>query len=149
MSRRVVITGIGAVTPLGTGVEKFWEGIKANKLGISFIDMFDPERTGVKIAGLVRDFNDEDYFGIEGCFDKKEARKMEPFTKYAIVAAHEALTDAGTDFKDLDPYKVGVLVGSGIGGVDLTLSEYSKYLEKGPSRVSAFYVPMMILVPSI
>ena len=144
MSRRVVITGIGAVTPLGTGVEKFWEGIKANKLGISFIDMFDPERTGVKIAGLVRDFNDEDYFGIEGCFDKKEARKMEPFTKYAIVAAHEALTDAGTDFKDLDPYKVGVLVGSGIGGVDLTLSEYSKYLEKGPSRVSAFYVPMMI-----
>ncbi len=144
MSRRVVITGMGAVTPLGTGVEKFWAGIKENKLGISFIDMFDTERTGVKIAGVVRDFNEEEYYGVAGCFDKKEAKHMDTFTKYAVVAAHEALTDAGTDLKDLDPYRVGVLVGSGIGGVDLTLSEYSKYLEKGPSRVSAFYIPMMI-----
>ena len=144
MSRRVVITGLGAVTPLGTGVEKFWEGIKANKLGISYIDMFDTERTGVKIAGIVRDFNEEEYYGVEGCFEKKEAKHMDVFTKYAVIAAHEALTDAGTDLKDLDPYRVGVLVGSGIGGVDLTLSEYSKYLEKGPSRVSAFYIPMMI-----
>ena len=144
MSRRVVITGLGAVTPLGTGVDKFWEGIKANKLGISFIDSFDTSRTGVKIAGVVRDFNEEDYFDVPGCFDKKEARRMDTFTKYAVVAAHEALTDAGTDLKDLDPYRVGVLVGSGIGGIDLTLSEYSKYLEKGPSRISAFYIPMMI-----
>ena len=144
MSRRVVITGLGAVTPLGTGVEKFWAGIKENKLGISYIDMFDTERTGVKIAGIVRDFNEEDYYGVEGCFEKKEARHMDTFTKYAVIASHEALTDAGTDLKDLDPYRVGVLVGSGIGGVDLTLSEYEKYLEKGPSRVSAFYIPMMI-----
>lgn len=144
MSRRVVITGMGAITPLGTGVEKFWEGIKANKLGISFIDMFDTERTGVKIAGIVRDFNEEDYYGVEGCFDKKEARHMDKFTKYAVVASHEALTDAGTDFKDIDPYRVGVIVGSGIGGIDLTLSEYTKYLEKGPGRMSAFYIPMMI-----
>lgn len=144
MSRRVVITGMGAVTPLGTGVEKFWAGIKANKLGISFIDMFDTDRTGVKIAGIVRDFNEEDYYGVEGCFEKKEARHMDRFTKYAVVAAHEALTDAGTDLRDLDPYRVGVLVGSGIGGIDLTLSEYEKYLEKGPGRMSAFYIPMMI-----
>ena len=144
MSRRVVITGMGAVTPLGTGVEKFWAGIKANKLGISFIDMFDTNRTGVKIAGIVRDFNEEDYYGVEGCFEKKEARHMDRFTKYAVVAAHEALTDAGTDLRDLDPYRVGVLVGSGIGGIDLTLSEYEKYLEKGPGRMSAFYIPMMI-----
>ncbi|MBR5683935.1 MAG: beta-ketoacyl-ACP synthase II [Ruminococcus sp.] len=144
MSRRVVITGLGAVTPLGTGVEKFWAGIKENKLGISYIDMFGTERTGVKVAGIVRDFNEEDYYGVEGCFEKKEARHMDTFTKYAVIAAHEALTDAGTDLKDLDPYRVGVLVGSGIGGVDLTLSEYEKYLEKGPSRVSAFYIPMMI-----
>ncbi len=144
MSRRVVITGLGAVTPLGTGVEKFWAGIKENKLGISYIDMFDTERTGVKIEGIVRDFNEEDYYGVEGCFEKKEARHMDTFTKYAVIASHEALTDAGTDLKDLDPYRVGVLVGSGIGGVDLTLSEYEKYLEKGPSRVSAFYIPMMI-----
>jgi 3-oxoacyl-[acyl-carrier-protein] synthase II len=144
MSRRVVITGMGAITPLGTGVEKFWNGIKENKLGISFIDMFDTSRTGVKIAGIVRDFNEEDYYGVEGCFDKKEARHMDRFTKYAVVAAHEALTDAGTNFGDIDPYRVGVLVGSGIGGIDLTLSEYTKYLEKGPGRMSAFYIPMMI-----
>ena len=144
MSRRVVITGLGAVTPLGTGVDKFWKGIRENKLGISFIDAFDTERTGVKIAGVVRDFNEEDYFDVPGCFDKKEARRMDRFTKYAVVAAHEALADAGTDLSDLDPYRVGVLVGSGIGGIDLTLSEYGKYLEKGPSRISAFYIPMMI-----
>ena len=144
MSRRVVITGMGAVTPLGTGVEKFWEGIKANKIGFSFIDKFDTERTGVKIAGIVRDFSEEDYFDVEGCFDKKESKRMDTFTKYALVAAHEALTDAGTDFSDLDPYRAGVIVGSGIGGIDLTLSEYGKYLEKGPGRISPFYIPMMI-----
>ncbi|MBO7396259.1 MAG: beta-ketoacyl-ACP synthase II [Ruminococcus sp.] len=144
MSRRVVITGMGAVTPLGTGVVKFWEGVKANKIGFSFIDKFDTERTGVKIAGIVRDFNEEDYFGVEGCFDKKESKRMDMFTKYALVAAHEALTDSGTDFSDLDPYRAGVIVGSGIGGIDLTLSEYEKYLEKGPGRISPFYIPMMI-----
>ena len=144
MSRRVVITGMGAVTPLGTGVEKFWEGVKANKIGFSFIDKFDTERTGVKIAGIVRDFDETEYYGVEGCFDKKEAKRMDQFTKYAVVAAHEAMTDAGTDFSDLDPYRAGVIVGSGIGGIDLTLSEYGKYLEKGPGRVSPFYIPMMI-----
>jgi len=144
MSRRVVITGMGAVTPLGTGVEKFWEGIKANRLGFSFIDSFDSEATGVKIGGVVRDFDEESYYDVPGCFDKKEARRMDGFTKFAVAAAHEALTDAGSDFSDIDPYRAGVIVGSGIGGIDLTLNEYSKYLEKGPGRVSAFYVPMMI-----
>lgn len=144
MSRRVVITGMGAVTPLGTGVEKFWNGIKENKIGFSYIDSFETERTGVKIAGIVRDFDETDYYDIKGCFDKKEAKRMDRFTKYAVVAAHEAMVDAGTDFSDIDCYRAGVLVGSGIGGIDLTLSEYSKYLEKGPSRVSAFYIPMMI-----
>ena len=72
MSRRVVITGIGAVTPLGTGVEKFWEGIKANKNGLSFIEHFDCEKTGIKIAGLVNDFDETAYYGKEGCFEKKE-----------------------------------------------------------------------------
>ena len=144
MSRRVVITGLGAITPLGTGVDKFWEGICDNRIGLSFIDTFDTEATGIKIGGFVRDFNEEDYYDVPGCFDKKEARRMDRFTKYAVVAAHEALTDAGTDFSDVDPYRAGVLVGSGIGGIDLTLSEYKKYLEKGPGRISPFYVPMMI-----
>lgn len=144
MSRRVVITGMGAVTPLGTGTDKFWEGIKANKIGFSYIDKFDTSNTGIKIAGIVRDFDEAAYFDIKGCFDKKESKRMDRFTKFAVVAAHEALEDAGTDFSDLDPYRVGVLVGSGIGGIDLTLSEYEKYLEKGPSRISVFYIPMMI-----
>ncbi len=135
---------MGAVTPLGTGVEKFWDGIKANKIGFSYIDAFDTEATGVKIAGIVRDFDETAYYGVKGCFDKKDAKRMDKFTKYAVVAAHEAMEDAGTDFSDIDAYRAGVLVGSGIGGIDLTLSEYSKYLEKGPGRVSAFYVPMMI-----
>ncbi len=144
MSRRVVITGLGAVTPLGTGVEKFWDGIKENKIGYSPIDHFDTERTGVKLSGLVRDFDETAYYETKGCFDKKEARRMDTFTKYAVVAAHEALEDAGSDFSDIDPYRAGVLVGCGIGGIDFTLSEYEKYLEKGPGRVSVFYVPMMI-----
>ena len=144
MSRRVVITGMGAVTPLGTGVEKFWTGVKENRIGFSFIDRFDTQRTGVKIAGTVRDFDETAYFGVKGCFDKKEARRMDRFTKFALVAAHEALEDAGTDFSDLDPYRAGVIVGSGIGGIDLTLVEHNKYLEKGPDRMSAFYIPMMI-----
>ena len=130
MSRRVVITGMGAVTPLGTGVEKFWQGIKENKIGYSFIDMYDTEPTGVKVAGIVRDFDETQYYGVEGCFDKKEAKHMEKFTKYAVAAAHEALTDAGTDFSDIDPYRAGVIVGSGIGGIDLTLFEHGRYLEK-------------------
>ena len=144
MSRRVVITGLGAVTPLGTGVDKFWKGIKENRIGFSFIDKFDTENTGVKIAGIVRDFDESAYFDVEGCFDKKESKRMDTFTKYALVAAHEALQDAGTDFSDVDPYRAGVIVGSGIGGIDLTLSEYEKYLNKGASRVSVFYIPMMI-----
>ncbi|MBE6862552.1 MAG: beta-ketoacyl-[acyl-carrier-protein] synthase II [Ruminococcus sp.] len=144
MSRRVVITGMGAVTPLGTGVEKFWNGIVENKIGFSFIDKFDSEGTGVKIGGIVRDFNEEDYYGEKDCFDKKEARRMDGFTKFAVVASHEAMKDAGTDFSDIDAYRAGVIVGCGVGGIDLTNQEYSKYLEKGPGRVSVFFVPMMI-----
>lgn len=144
MSKRVVITGMGAVTPLGTGVEKFWEGIKANKLGISYIDMFDTTNVGVKVAGIVRDFDESAYYDVKGCFDKKEAKRMDTFTKYAVIAAHEAMQDAGTDFSDIDPYRAGVIVGSGIGGIDLTINEHNKYLNKGASRISVFYVPMMI-----
>lgn len=144
MSRRVVITGMGAVTPLGTGVDKFWNGIKENKIGFSYIDKFDTERIGVKIGGIVRDFDETAYYDVKGCFDKKEAKRMDTFTKYALVSAHEALEDAGSDFFDIDAYRAGVIIGCGIGGVDLTLSEYSKYLEKGPGRISVFYIPMMI-----
>lgn len=144
MGRRVVITGLGAITPLGTGVEKFWNGIVENRIGFSFIDKFDTERTGVKIAGIVRDFDETAYYDKEGCFDKKESRRLDTFTKYAVVAANEALEDSGSRFEDIDPYRAGIIIGCGIGGIDLTLDEYSKYLEKGPGRISVFYVPMMI-----
>ena len=127
MSRRVVITGLGAVTPLGTGVDKFWKGIKENKIGFSMIDRFDTEPTGVKIAGVVRDFDETAYYDVKGCFDKKEAKRMDTFTKYAVAAAHEALEDAGTDFSDLDPYRAGVIVKS-ISARDRQEYRYSIYL---------------------
>lgn len=138
MSRRVVITGLGTVNPLGNNVEDFWEGIKANKLGISKVEQFDTEDIGVYVAGEVKNFEPTDFI------DKKEAKRMERFTQFAVVAAQEALNDSGYDIKANDPYKAGVIIGCGIGGIGLTLSEYEKFLNKGPNRVSPFYIPMMI-----
>ena len=142
--KRVVITGLGTINPLAVNVTDFWNSIKANKIGFSFIDSFDTERTGVKIAGIVRDFDETEYYDKPGCFDKKESRKMDRFTKFAVAAARESLDDCGSDFKDIDPYRAGVIMGCGIGGIGLTLEQHSKYLEKGPGRMSVFYVPMMI-----
>ncbi len=138
MSRRVVITGLGTINPLGNNVHDFWEGVKANKLGIAKIEQFETDDIGVSVAGEVKGFEPTDFI------EKKEARKMERFTQFAVVASEEALKDSGTDFKDLDPFRVGVIIGCGIGGIGLTLSEYEKNLNKGPNRVSPFYVPMMI-----
>ncbi|MBQ7046350.1 MAG: beta-ketoacyl-ACP synthase II, partial [Oscillospiraceae bacterium] len=138
MSRRVVITGLGTVNPLGNNVAEFWEGIKANKVGINKIEQFDTEDIGVKVAGEVKNFEPTDFI------EKKEARKMERFTQFAVVASDEALKDSGSDFKDIDPFRAGVIIGCGIGGIGLTTSEYDKFNEKGPGRVSPFYVPMMI-----
>ncbi|MCM1225815.1 MAG: beta-ketoacyl-ACP synthase II [Clostridium sp.] len=138
MSRRVVITGLGTVNPLGNNAEDFWEGIKANKLGISKVEQFDTEDIGVYVAGEVKNFEPTDFI------DKKEAKRMERFTQFAVAAAQEALNDSGYDIKANDPYKAGVIIGCGIGGIGLTLSEYEKFLNKGPNRVSPFYVPMMI-----
>lgn len=138
MSRRVVITGLGTVNPLGNNVKDFWEGIKANKLGISKVEQFDTEDIGVYVAGEVKNFEPTDFI------DKKDAKRMERFTQFAVVSAQEALNDSGYDIKANDPYKAGVIIGCGIGGIGLTLSEYEKFLNKGPNRVSPFYVPMMI-----
>lgn len=138
MSRRVVITGLGTVNPLGNNVHDFWEGIRENRLGIARVEQFETKDIGVSVAGEVKNFEPTDFI------DKKEARKMERFTQFAVVAAQEALKDSGSDFKDLDPFRIGVIIGCGIGGIGLTLSEYEKFLNKGPNRVSPFYVPMMI-----
>lgn len=136
--RRVVITGMGTVNPLGCDVPTFWNNVKAGKLGISKIDSFDTTEVGVSVAGIVRDFDPTIY-----C-DKKDIRHMERFTQFAVASAKQAIEDCGSDMKDLDVYKCGVIIGCGIGGLEMTQQEHKKYLEKGPNRISPFFVPMMI-----
>ena len=137
MSRRVVITGMGTVNPLGKNVEEFWENIKANKIGLSYVDQFDASDFPVKIVGAVKDFDPSAYI------DKKEARRMDRFTQFALYSAKQALENAGSDLKDLDPYRVGVIIGVGIGGLNMTEAEVTKFNEK-PDKVSVFFIPMMI-----
>ncbi|MFT3950479.1 MAG: beta-ketoacyl-ACP synthase II [Oscillospiraceae bacterium] len=136
--KRVVITGMGTVNPLGKSVDEFYENLKANKLGFSEIDQFDAADFDVKYVGAVKDFDSVRYI------DKKEARRMDRFTQFAVYAAYEALADAGTQFADIDPFRAGVIVGAGIGGLNQTEVEHGKFLEKGADRISVFYIPMMI-----
>lgn len=135
--RRVVITGMGTVNPLGKNVEEFWANIKANKNGLSYVDQFDTENFPVKIVGAVKDFDCTEYI------DKKEAKRMDRFTRFAVCSAKQALKMAGTDFKDVDPFKAGVIIGVGIGGLNMTEKEVTKFNEK-PDKVSVFFIPMMI-----
>ena len=138
MSRRVVITGLGAITPIGLGVENFWEGIKANKIGFGPITKFDAEGYKCKLAAEVKDFDAKEYM------DPKAAKRMELFCQYAVAATKEALEDAVLDMEKEDPFRVGVSVGSGIGSLQAMEREHSKLVEKGPSRVNPLLVPMMI-----
>ncbi len=135
--KRVVITGMGTVNPLGKSVPEFWDNIVANKNGLSFIDQFDASDFPVKIVGAVKDFDSSEYI------DKKEARRMDRFTQFALYSSYEAIKDCGTDFKDVDPFRCGVIVGVGIGGLKLTEDEHEKFMQK-PDKVSVFYIPMMI-----
>lgn len=129
---------MGIVSPLGNTVKEFWNNIKANKLGFSYINDITSENFDVKIAATVNDFSPEKRL------DKKEAKRMDRFTQFAVTAALEAIDDAGTKFEDIDPFRAGVIAGVGIGGLNLTNQEHSKYLEKGPDRISVFFIPMMI-----
>lgn len=135
---RVVITGMGAITPIGSTIQKFYDNIKNGVHGIAPIKCFDTANYDVKLAAEVKDFDATAYF------DKKELRRTDKYCQFAVAAASQALLDSGTDFKDLDPFRVGVIVGSGIGGFQTIESEYQKFLEKGGSRVSVFFIPMMI-----
>ena len=137
MSRRVVITGMGTVNPLGKNVNEFWENIKANKNGLSFIDQFDASDFPVKIVGAVKDFDSSEWI------DKKEAKRMDRFTQFAVCSAKQAMTQAGTDFADVDAFRKGVIIGVGIGGLNLTETEVNKFAEK-KDKVSVFFIPMMI-----
>ncbi|MBQ7833499.1 MAG: beta-ketoacyl-ACP synthase II, partial [Lachnospiraceae bacterium] len=138
MKRRVVVTGMGAITPIGNTVEEFWNSIKEQKVGIGLITKFDTTDYKVKIAAEVKDFVAKERM------DFKAAKRMEPFSQYAVVAAKEAFAQAGLDMEKEDPYRVGVIIGSGIGGMNSLETEHSKLLEKGPTRVSPMFVPMMI-----
>ena len=138
MKRRVVITGLGAVTPLGNNVDDFWAGIQAGKVGIGPITKFDTADYKVKIAAEVKDFKAADHM------DFKAAKRMENFSQYAVAAAKEAFAMAGLDMSKEDPFRVGVIVGSGVGSLQAIEREYKKLLEKGPSRVNLMLVPMMI-----
>lgn len=138
MKRRVVVTGLGAITPIGNGMEAFWEGVKQEKIGFAPITRFDTADYKCKLAAEVKDFNPEEYM------DKKAARRMELFCQYAVAAAGEAIADAGLDMEQEDAYKVGCYVGSGIGSLQAMEREYGRLLDKGPSRVGPLMVPLMI-----
>ncbi len=138
MDRRVVITGMGALTPVGSNLETFWNGIKDGKCGIDFIKTFDVSNFKAKVAGELKDFNIEDYM------DKKEAKRMDKYCQYAMVAAEEAVKNSNLDIESLNKERFGVIIGSGIGGLETITVEYKKLMEKGPNRVSPFMIPMII-----
>ena len=136
--KRVVVTGMGAITPIGLGVDNYWEGIKQGKLGFDEITKFDTTDYKVKIAAEVKDFNPKEYM------DPKSARRMEAFCQYAVAAAKEALEDAKIDMEQEDPYRVGCAIGSGIGSLEIFEKDHKKLLEKGPGRLNPLLIPLMI-----
>lgn len=138
MKKRVVVTGMGAITPIGLSVEEFWENVKKGVTGFDFITKFDASEYKCKLAAEVKGFEGKNYM------DFKAAKRMELFSQYAVAASKEALEDAGIDMEKEDPYRVGVAVGSGIGSLQAMEREHEKLLEKGPSRVNPLLVPMMI-----
>ena len=138
MSRRVAVTGMGAVTPIGTGVEAFWESIRQERIGFAPITRFDASGYKCGLAAEMKAFRPEDHM------DKKSVRRMELFCQFAVAAAGEAMGDAGLNMEREDPFRVGCSIGSGIGSLQAIEREYGKLLEKGPSRVGPLFVPMMI-----
>ena len=139
--RRVVITGMGAVTPCGIGVDNFWNALLNGKSGVSLIESIDTEKHTVKIAGEIKDkdFNPEDYMS------SKDANRMDRFTQFAMVAADEAIADSGIDEADIDPYRIGVLVSSAAGGFKTFDKNHMAMINKGPTKGSPFTVPMLIV----
>lgn len=139
MSRRVVVTGMGAITPIGNSVEAFWENVKKKTVGIGPITKFDSSEYKAHLAAEVKDFDVTEY-GIE----KKAARRMEDFSQYAVAAAKEAMEDSGLDMEKEDAYMVGCSIGCGIGSLQCVQTNYTKLCEKGPNRVAPLMIPMLI-----
>lgn len=138
MKNRVVVTGMGAITPVGNDVESFWKNIKEGKCGIDYITYFNTDAFKVKIAAEVKDFKPEEYM------DRKEAKRMDRFCQYALAAAKEAIEDSGLDMENMNKERLGVLIGSGIGGLATIEKEVRTLVEKGPNRVSPLFIPMAI-----
>lgn len=138
MSRRVVITGLGAITPIGNNVKDFFDNVQIGKCGIDFINSFDTEAFAAKLAAQVKDYEPKSYL------DAKEARRMDRFTQFAVIAAKEAVSDSGIDFENMNKERVGVIVGSGIGALDDIEKETNTLRDKGPKRVNPLFIPMTI-----
>ncbi|HHU93036.1 MAG TPA: beta-ketoacyl-ACP synthase II [Halanaerobiaceae bacterium] len=138
MERRVVITGLGVVTSLGTTVEELWNNIINGKSGISRITKFDVTEYPSQIASVVKDFSPEEYIPA------KEAKRLALFTQYAVFAAHKALEDSGLEINEENAEKIGVLIGSGIGGIEVLEEQIERLITKGPRKISPFFIPMMI-----
>lgn len=138
MEKRVVITGLGAITPIGNNVNEFWDGIKNNKCGIDKISYFDTTDFKVKLAAELKNYNPEDYF------ERRQAKRLDKFSQYAIIASKEAWKDSGLNKENVNMEKVNIVIGSGIGGIETIEGEKQKCLEKGPDRVSPMYIPMGI-----
>jgi len=136
--KRVVVTGLGVVSPIGIGKDSFFQSLKEGKSGVDLITKFDTEGLSTKIAAEVRDFNPLDFI------DKKEAKRMDRYTQFAVAASKMAVEDASLDVNSLDQDRFGVCIGSGIGGLETLESQYNIMIEKGPGRVSPFFIPMMI-----
>ncbi|MGN0656463.1 MAG: beta-ketoacyl-ACP synthase II [Ruminiclostridium sp.] len=136
--KRVVITGLGVVSPIGNTVSEFWDSLKAGKHGFTLDTWFPGQSEELNVVAKVKDFDVSEYI------DKKAARRTDVMTLYAVYAAKKALEDAGTDFSDLDPYRKGVIIGSGIGGIQTAEEQIQVYHNKNNSRVSVFTIPMMI-----
>ena len=136
--RRVVVTGMGAITPIGLNVEEFWNGLKEGKTGFGEITHFDSSDFKVHLAAEVKDFQPKEYM------NPKDARRMELFCQYAVAAAKQAMEQSGLDMEKEDPFAVGCSIGSGIGSLQTIEREHEKYLQKGPNRMGPLMVPMMI-----
>lgn len=136
--KRVVVTGVGAITPIGKNCNDFWDGIKEGRNGVDTITAFDVTDFKCKVAAEIKDFDASEYI------DKKDARKMDRYTQFGFIAAREAFENSGLDMEKEDPWRIGVITGSGVGGIETLETQHETLMTKGPGRVSPFFVTMMI-----
>lgn len=138
-NRRVVVTGLGAITPIGNNVENFWKGIKEGTCGIDEITLFDTSNFKAKLAGEVKNYNPEDIL------DKKSAKRLDRFSQFAVIASKEAMKDSGITEENTDMTRVGAIISSGIGGIKTIEEQNRNLIEKGPDRISPMYIPTAIV----